>query len=123
MYNAWERFKDLLKKCPHHEIPIWLQVQTFYNGLTNANRAMIDVAAIGTLMRKTSKEAYELLEEMALNVYQWQSKRSTTRRISRVHSIDTISTLSTQIETLSRKTDTMNASIMHVHNITCDLCR
>ena len=21
MYEAWERFKDLLRKCPHHEIP------------------------------------------------------------------------------------------------------
>ena len=28
LYEAWERYKDLLQKCPHHEIPKWLQVQT-----------------------------------------------------------------------------------------------
>ena len=33
LYEAWERYKDLLRKCPHHGLPVWLQVQTFYNGL------------------------------------------------------------------------------------------
>ena len=27
MYEAWERYKDLLKKCPHHELPGWLQIK------------------------------------------------------------------------------------------------
>ena len=26
MYEAWERYKDLLRKCPHHELPGWLQI-------------------------------------------------------------------------------------------------
>src|SRR5436190_14882718 len=30
LYEAWERFKELLRKCPHHEVPKWLQLQTFY---------------------------------------------------------------------------------------------
>ena len=33
LYDAWERFKDLLRKCPYHGIPPWVQIQTFYNGL------------------------------------------------------------------------------------------
>ncbi|XP_031264274.1 uncharacterized protein LOC116122580 [Pistacia vera] len=32
LYEAWERFKDMLQRCPHHELQVWLQVQTFYNG-------------------------------------------------------------------------------------------
>ena len=39
-----------------------------------------------------------------------------------VHNIDTLSTLSIQIEALSKKMDNMNESVMHVHNITYDLC-
>ena len=35
LYEAWERFKDLQRQCPHHEIPPWLLIQTFYNGLSN----------------------------------------------------------------------------------------
>ena len=26
LYEAWERFKDLLRKCPHHDLPMWMQV-------------------------------------------------------------------------------------------------
>ena len=71
MYGDWERFKDLLRKYSHHEIHPWLQVQTFYNGLTNSNRVMVDAATGRTLMRKTLEEAYEFLDVMALNTYQW----------------------------------------------------
>lgn len=41
LYEAWEIFKDLLKKCPHHGLPKWLQVQTFYNGLSFSFRITI----------------------------------------------------------------------------------
>ena len=33
LYEAWERYTELLRKCPHHGLPFWIQVQTFYNGL------------------------------------------------------------------------------------------
>ena len=52
LYEAWERYKDLHRKCPHHNIPQWLQVQTFYNGLTNSLRSTIDAAAGGASMNK-----------------------------------------------------------------------
>ncbi|KAF7821995.1 uncharacterized protein G2W53_027450 [Senna tora] len=45
LYEAWERFKDLLRKCPHHGLPKWLQVQTFYNGLSSEIKTSIDAAA------------------------------------------------------------------------------
>ena len=32
--DAWERFKELLSKCPSHRINEWEQVQIFHNGLT-----------------------------------------------------------------------------------------
>ncbi|KAK5839325.1 hypothetical protein PVK06_008102 [Gossypium arboreum] len=38
LYDAWERYKDLLRRCPHHGLLLWLQVQTFYNGLNPSNR-------------------------------------------------------------------------------------
>ncbi|KAL5574402.1 hypothetical protein UlMin_023999 [Ulmus minor] len=59
LYEAWERFKEMLRKCPHHGIPIWLQVSTFYNGLFSNYRAMIDAAAGGALMGKTPEDAHD----------------------------------------------------------------
>jgi len=34
LYEAWERFKDLLRLCPHHDLQKWMVVQTFYNEVT-----------------------------------------------------------------------------------------
>ncbi|KAK5836214.1 hypothetical protein PVK06_011975 [Gossypium arboreum] len=36
--DTWERYKDLLRRCPHHGLPLWLQVQTFYNGVNPSTR-------------------------------------------------------------------------------------
>ena len=38
MYDAWQRWTELLRKCPHHQLPAWMQVQTFLNGLNPATR-------------------------------------------------------------------------------------
>jgi len=56
-------------------------VQTFYNGVTQSLRSTIDVAAGGTLMNKTKDAAYNLIEEMALNNFQWSSKRAQPKRV------------------------------------------
>ena len=69
LYDTWKRFKDLLKRCPYHWLLVWLQVQTFYKGLNQTTRSIIDVAARGTLNTKMCKEAMDLFEEMALNNY------------------------------------------------------
>ena len=42
-------------------------IQTFYNWVTEPIGTTIDAAAGGTLMNKTEDEAYNLIEEMALN--------------------------------------------------------
>ena len=45
LYEAWERYKDMLRRCPHHGLPKWLQVQTFYNGLSGNTKTLVDAAA------------------------------------------------------------------------------
>ena len=57
LYEAWERYKDLLRRCPYHDLPAWLQVQTFYNGLGAINRSMVDATTGGALMSKTHEAA------------------------------------------------------------------
>ncbi|KAL5549438.1 hypothetical protein UlMin_004669 [Ulmus minor] len=98
LYEAWERFKEMLRKCPHHGIPIWLQVSTFYNGLVSNYRAMIDAAAGGCLMGKTPEEAHELLEVMAENNNQWHSERVIVKRPAAVNEIDSMDSLSSKFE-------------------------
>ncbi|KAL0373949.1 UNVERIFIED_CONTAM: hypothetical protein Sradi_3310600 [Sesamum radiatum] len=110
LYDAWERFKGMLRRCPHHELPVWRQVQTFYNGVTLANRATIDAAAGGTIMKKLPSEAFNIIDEIATNLYSYGLEK-TDKRVANVHSIDAITTLSAQMAALTHKVDNLGAVI------------
>jgi len=49
-------------------------IRAFYNGVTQPVRSTIDAVAGGTFMNKTKDEAYNLIEEMALNNFQCSTK-------------------------------------------------
>ena len=83
---------------------------------------MVDATVGESLMRRISEEAYELLEDMALNALQWKFKRQ-VRRPARVYSIDTLSSLLVQMEILSKKMDNLSASTIHLQKVTCELWR
>ncbi|KAL5580713.1 hypothetical protein UlMin_013155 [Ulmus minor] len=51
LYEAWVRYKDLLRKCPHHGLPLWMQVQMFYNGLLPNTQTMVDAASGGAIFK------------------------------------------------------------------------
>ncbi|CAL8993312.1 unnamed protein product [Prunus brigantina] len=40
--ECWERFKGLLLQCPHHGLPLYLQMQIFYDGLTQTCQSTLD---------------------------------------------------------------------------------
>lgn len=69
LYETWETYKELLRKCSNDALPPWFQVQTFYNCLRHKN-SMANVMVGKALMGKTYKAAYELLNELAFNNYQ-----------------------------------------------------
>ncbi|GKV41179.1 hypothetical protein SLEP1_g48746 [Rubroshorea leprosula] len=122
LYEAWERFKELLKQCPNHGLPVWLQVQTFYNGMTTPNRSIIDAATGGNLMNKIEENGYKLLDEMASNSYQWTNDRATKKGVG-LHNVDAFTSLSAQISALNKKLDNLGASAMSISsNSCCELC-
>nr|GEX16333.1 reverse transcriptase domain-containing protein [Tanacetum cinerariifolium] len=43
--EAWERFKDLLRQCPHHGFSELHKLDTFYNALNPNNQDALDSAA------------------------------------------------------------------------------
>ncbi|XP_062100235.1 uncharacterized protein LOC133806120 [Humulus lupulus] len=47
LYEAWERFKELLQKFPHHGIPHCIQMETFYNGQNAHTRMVVDASLNG----------------------------------------------------------------------------
>ena len=90
VYDTQERFKDLLRRCPHHGLLTWLQVQAFYNGLNHATKQMIGVVVGGTLNSKTPKAIQELFEEMAMNNYQWHTSQAQLSESTHVYDVDIV---------------------------------
>ena len=93
LYEAWECFKDFLTRCPQHGYQEWFQIQLFYNGLNGQTRTIVDVVASGTLLSKTTEEAFRLLEEMSAN--NCQGLREGFKRVARIPEVDPIMSLST----------------------------
>ncbi|GJQ91816.1 reverse transcriptase domain-containing protein [Tanacetum coccineum] len=63
--EAWERFKDLLRKCPHHGFSLLHQIDFFYNGLSQSDQDFLNTAASGNLMSKNTHEALTIIENKA----------------------------------------------------------
>nr|GEV98148.1 reverse transcriptase domain-containing protein [Tanacetum cinerariifolium] len=58
-HEAWERYKDLLRACPHHGFTELHQLDTFYNALNPADQDSLNAAAGGNLLEKTQVKAVE----------------------------------------------------------------
>ncbi|GKC92653.1 reverse transcriptase domain-containing protein [Tanacetum coccineum] len=63
--EAWERFKDLLRKCPHQGFSLLHQIDFFYNGLSQSDQDFLNTAASGNLMSKNTQEALTIIENKA----------------------------------------------------------
>ncbi|KAL0434058.1 UNVERIFIED_CONTAM: hypothetical protein Slati_2740100 [Sesamum latifolium] len=77
---CWGRFKQLVESCPHHQIPDHLLIQYFYEGLTEANRSLVDAASGGSLYDKTPTEARKLITTMAANNQQFGTRNDNPPR-------------------------------------------
>lgn len=68
-WDAWERYKGLLRQCPQHELKIWLQVVYFYIGLNLICRANVDSACDGSITKRTADQVYQIIEDLAFTVH------------------------------------------------------
>ncbi|GKC92235.1 hypothetical protein Tco_1157677, partial [Tanacetum coccineum] len=59
---AWDRFKDLLRACPHHGFTKLHQLHTFYNALTPTDQDFLNAAAGSNLLTKTPRDALTIIE-------------------------------------------------------------
>ncbi|GJZ61771.1 reverse transcriptase domain-containing protein [Tanacetum coccineum] len=78
LFEAWERYKLLIDRCPNHNMLPVTQIDTFYNGLTLRHRDTINVAADGTFMKIRPKECYDLNENMTAHHNDWDTSSSSS---------------------------------------------
>nr|GEW64068.1 reverse transcriptase domain-containing protein [Tanacetum cinerariifolium] len=60
--EAWERFKYLLRQCPHHGFSELHQLDTFYNALNLNDQDALDSAARGNFLDKIPRECLSIIE-------------------------------------------------------------
>ena len=76
-HEAWERFNELIRRCLYHEILPWQLVKSFYDGIFDKYRQMIDAACGGTFFNKNEDEVWALFETLSENS---QHHASSSRR-------------------------------------------
>lgn len=52
---------ELLRKCPHNGMQIYVQLETFYNGLVPSSEIMLDASSSGELLSKSYTKDYDLI--------------------------------------------------------------
>ena len=57
LYNAWERYKRLLKRCPMHGIDLTTQMDIFYHAMNYASKGIIDTSCYRDFKRRSGEEA------------------------------------------------------------------
>ncbi|GKC14261.1 reverse transcriptase domain-containing protein [Tanacetum coccineum] len=102
--EAWERFKEILRACPHHGFTKLTQVDTFYNDLNDNDQDSLNATAGGNLLSKTTREALNIIENKSKVRYSRNkpndSRMNTTSRESISKTDERIDKLEDQLSTL-----------------------
>ncbi|GJR50488.1 reverse transcriptase domain-containing protein [Tanacetum coccineum] len=61
-YEAWDRFNDLLRACPHHGFSELHQLDTFYNALNSIDQDSLNFAAGGNFLDKMPRDCLRIIE-------------------------------------------------------------
>ncbi|GJX35692.1 reverse transcriptase domain-containing protein [Tanacetum coccineum] len=61
-YEAWDRFNDLLRACPHHGFSELHQLDTFYNSLNSNDQDSLNSVAGGKFLDKRPRECLKIIE-------------------------------------------------------------
>ncbi|GJW82364.1 reverse transcriptase domain-containing protein [Tanacetum coccineum] len=106
--EAWDRFKDLLRACPHHGFTELHQLDTFYNALNPTDQDSLNAAAGGNLLTKTPRDALTIIENKS------KVRNSRNKPVVSKVSANTSSSTTACPSEMAALTDAVNAMLRHV---------
>ncbi|CAN6560054.1 unnamed protein product [Malus baccata var. baccata] len=80
-HEAWERFKELIRKCPHSGINTTDQMHIFFRGLNMTTKTLVNASCGGSYKDKNAQEACLLFEKMAADTQQWAVEQPQSRSV------------------------------------------
>ncbi|GKC69263.1 reverse transcriptase domain-containing protein, partial [Tanacetum coccineum] len=106
LYQPWERFKELLMKCPQHYLTEIQEVILFYNGLDAPTRQILD--SRGAVSTKTAEDAKKAIQEMAKYSQKWHNGTSRGRS---TQTSDGLASIQAQLNNLGREIKKVNEKV------------
>ncbi|GKB24497.1 hypothetical protein Tco_0863898 [Tanacetum coccineum] len=117
LYQAWERYNDLLYKCPTYDINNHQKVNIFYKGLSTMNCQLLDSQGPIPGMRPT--EALTEIQTMADHSQKWHDE-TTSRNIRSSSSKDRLAALVNKLDNLGRDLKKLKKSV-HAIQVGCQI--
>ncbi|GKB72984.1 reverse transcriptase domain-containing protein [Tanacetum coccineum] len=105
-HEAWDRYKDLLRACPHHGFTELHQLDTFYNALNPTDQDSLNSAAGGNLLERSTRDVLTIIEN--------KSKVRNSRNksiVSQVKSSDVNSSSSSEIAKLTHAVNQQTSAV------------
>nr|GFB25692.1 reverse transcriptase domain-containing protein [Tanacetum cinerariifolium] len=78
--EAWDRFNDLLRACPHHGFSELHQLETFYNALNVNDQDSLNSATGGNFLDKMPADCLKIIESKS-KVHQTRAKAVIARAL------------------------------------------
>ncbi|GKA13439.1 reverse transcriptase domain-containing protein, partial [Tanacetum coccineum] len=125
LFEAWERYKLSIDRCPNHNMLPVTQIDTFYNGLILRHRDTINAAAGGTFMKRRPEECYDLIENMTAHHNDWDTSAQRGESSSSITSSDPeISALKAEMAEINKSLMRMFQTNQQVKAVTpsCETC-
>ncbi|GJT63908.1 hypothetical protein Tco_1015388 [Tanacetum coccineum] len=69
LFDTWERYNNLLFKCPFHDLNDHQKVNTFYNGLNNQTQQTVN--ANGLIPGMTASDALKSIQKLVEHSHKW----------------------------------------------------
>nr|GEU76862.1 reverse transcriptase domain-containing protein [Tanacetum cinerariifolium] len=108
-HEAWDRYKDLLRACPHYGFTELHQLDTFYNALNPANQDSLNSVVDGNLLERRTQDVLTIIENKS-KVRNSQNKLI----VSQVKSGDANSSSSSEIAKLTHAVNQQTSAVTTV---------
>ncbi|GJY67115.1 reverse transcriptase domain-containing protein [Tanacetum coccineum] len=117
LYQAWERFKEILMKCPQYYLMKIQEVVVFYNGLDVPTRQILD--SRGVIPSKTTTDTKIAIQEMVEYSQKWHN---VTSRVRSIDTSDGLTAIQAQLNNLGRELKKVNEKVFAAQ-VGCEQCK
>nr|GEZ53827.1 hypothetical protein [Tanacetum cinerariifolium] len=128
-HEAFSRLKELLRTCPHHDVPKWELVKVFYDGLDYHNQQFVMATSGGMFFSRLMEEEWKFFEKLSKDsktqalVDRNNNHTSSTNFVSNQHGTNSeISELSKKVDLLLRNLGKGVPNVSHVSHNACSMC-